>query len=120
MAKKSKNRNKRQRITPQRNTRFAKARRTSLRFSQYKPIEFGPIKEKPKPKPVRRVRPQRTEKPQQGIKRLTPTLAVVNTDNKRSRICKRRHERNEIIHALGKAGSGGQKKPDNKNRNVQC
>lgn len=124
MARKTKNRNRRiRRIPPQkqmRNTRFTKARRNSLRFSPYKAVEFAPPVERTKSPPVRRVRPQRTEKPKQGIKKLTPHAVVVHTDNQRDRVCKRRHERNQIIHALGKAGSGGQKKPDNTNRNIKC
>jgi hypothetical protein len=124
MAKKSKNRKSKRRI-PRRipspkinfgNTRL-QAKLPSLRFTPQTAINFVSPKKRQKQPERRRVRPQRTETPRNGIKRLTPTINVVQTDN---RICKRRHERKEIIHALGKSGQGGQKKPDNKTRSTKC
>jgi hypothetical protein len=36
------------------------------------------------------------------------------------RVCKRRYERKQIIHAIGKSGTKGQKLPDNKTRRIKC
>jgi hypothetical protein len=126
MARKSKNsRNRVRRIRPQkqlRNTRFTKARRSALRFSPYKAIQFTEQRKVTlSPTPVRRARPQRAEMPKRAkITVLTPSAPLVHTDNQRAKVCKRRHERKQIIHALGKSGLGGQKKPDLKNRNLKC
>lgn len=103
------------------NTRFKKARQNSLRFSPYKPIEISVSSQDTQPSTVRRERPQRSEKPKKRASNyLTLQTVKVHTDDRRTRVCKRRAERKEIIHALGKSGSGGQKKPDIKNRNIKC
>ena len=104
-----------------RNTRFTpKASQNRLRFTPYKAIEYDLGLERTQPQKVRRVAPQVTEKPKKGIKKLTPPTTVVHTDNRKARICKRRHERKEIIHAIGKSGQGGQKRPNLKTRNIKC
>jgi hypothetical protein len=39
---------------------------------------------------------------------------------KKLKVCTARRIRKEIMHALGKAGKGGQKKPIYRNKNIKC
>lgn len=129
MAKKSKNKHNKKhydvkkidlRDTRLKKTLHKKARPSSLRFSPFEPIDFVALDERPEP-PIRRETPRVSVKVDQGIKRLTLNAPLVHDEQKKpDQVCKRRHERKQIIHALGKAGSGGQKRPDNKNRDVKC
>jgi hypothetical protein len=101
-----------------RNTRYPLARKP-LRFSPQKTIQPHFEEIRPNRTVVRRERPQRSKK-QAGIKRLTLQANVVHTDEVKNKTCLRRLQRKEIIHAIGKAGMSGQKKPNNNTRNIKC
>ena len=121
MAKRRKNR-----IRNTRNQRSRIARR-SLRF---------PIKLKPIPRATTRVRGNKTptfvsrttrKRTLETVTRatarknnysvLTPTR---NSNKLNLKVCKRRHQRKEIIHAVGKSGQSGQKRPDQRTREIKC
>ena len=97
----------------------------SLRFFQ--PV-IGSV---PRPK-VTRNQVWRVKKTKSSRTVKTFNVRKTNVENKKikipgltgspnqHKICKRRHERNQIIHAIGKAGQKGQKRPNNKTRNIKC
>lgn len=121
MARKTKNNKKR-------NTRlkYKPARRSALRFPKLKksrpltrrrletPIYFTEDVYTSQPKPTKiayeQSKPNKYKTLQHGFK----------TTNLKANICKRRSERKEIIHALGKSGYKGQKIPNNKTRYIKC
>ena len=80
----------------------------------------------PRAKPVNTVRAGRSvtvrttqSAPVQKKQTKNQSYGLTNADKIR-KICKRRHERKEIIHAVGKSGRGGQAKPKQQTRNIKC
>jgi hypothetical protein len=73
---------------------------------------------------VKKTKSSRTEiisnKPIKVAKKKKIIIPALTASSNQHKICKRRHERNQIIHAIGKAGQKGQKRPNNKNRNIKC
>lgn len=71
--------------------------------------------------PINQTIKTQSETIQKKQKNKTHTLGTLTEDNTKPTVCSRRSERKEIMHALGHAGKGGQRKPTNdKYRNIKC
>lgn len=56
----------------------------------------------------------------QTVQKKYKSVLLTPQEDKRIKICKRRHQRKQIIHAVGKAGRGGQKQPNQHWRDIKC
>jgi hypothetical protein len=113
-------RNRRSRYTRRHKVITAKR---SLRLSKpFKPTSTGRLTFNT----IRREQPvQRQTVLKQSTKKVIQRKNFKKTsltalEKKRKMICKRRAERKQIMHALNKAGRSGQRRPDNRTRNISC
>jgi hypothetical protein len=112
-----------------------KSRRTTRNNTARRSLRFSPIARRsvpastiPRVRRVRKAPPQRTGRIVVGLQqqpRSTKTkrahAALLTKQTKKDiMVCRRRQQRKEIIHAVGKSGQSGQKKPDLKTRNIKC
>ena len=124
MARKRKNRNKKNygrkayRTLTRKTRRMARLQNSQrLRFSPQNTLESLIAPQGINPPRERRAQPRQAVKPQRGIKKLAISI---QPDTIKKQVCKRRQQRKEIIHAFNKSGQGGQRKPDNLTRGIKC
>lgn len=92
----------------------------SSEHTQYKPHTAPKITFSASPQPVSKQHTLTITNQKQRHNKIKPFTSTPIVETLQHRVCKRRSQRNEIIHALKKSGSGGQKQPNNLNRDVQC
>lgn len=122
MAKKSRSRGSKRsfkRTTSHRLRFYKPTRRPVPRSSVKTPLGRG---QELRSRPVTKYKPVKkrvTGRPNKGLKQITKTH-LTKQELKRRIICARRAIRNEVIHAIGKAGKSGQNRPNNQYRNIKC
>mgnify|MGYP000677646193 CR=1 FL=1 len=115
--KRSRRRNRYKKQTTNRRLRFSRPIRRSVPATS---VDTLGRDLEPATRSVKRIRVkkviQRVPKKIKKVSKRTLTNAEIN----RRIICNRRSIRKEIIHATGKAGLSGQRRPNLKNRNIKC
>jgi hypothetical protein len=123
VAKKRRSRSKKRNTRRQRQQSAKRSLRFPLPRRRYVPVAT----EKPNLGRVTRVARAKTAKTEvihtKPLKRRRGKklgFVLTRPEKRRMMVCKRRQQRKEIIHAVGKAGQGGQRKPKHNTRDVKC